>query len=126
MFPEGQKQHGEFAGDGNDGTLLFAGAAGAGEALAMLAQRRGRAEGAEDVMRGTHQQSSQQSIAAFADAQLLVGAAALVAARAQTQVGPDIATASEAGGVADLEDEAESGQGADAGNLLEALGGGIL
>ena len=55
MFPEGQQQHGEFAGDGDDGALLFAGAAGAGEALAMFAQRTSRAEGAQDIMRGADQ-----------------------------------------------------------------------
>ena len=81
-----QQQHGEFAGDGDDGAFLFPGAAGAGEALAVFAQRTGRAEGAEDVMRGADQQSAHHAVAAFADAQLFVRAAALVAARTQTQI----------------------------------------
>jgi len=126
VFPEGQQEHGEFAGDGDDGALLFAGAAGAGQALAVFAQGAGRAEGAEDVMRGADEQPAHQGVTAFADAQLFVRAAALVAARAQTQIRPDITAAIKAGGVANLEHEAQRGERTDAGDLLEALGDGII
>ena len=66
VFPEAQQEHGEFAGDGHDGAFLFAGAAGAGQPLAVFAQGAGRAEGTQDVMRGADQQPAQQAVAAFA------------------------------------------------------------
>ena len=96
------------------------------KSLAVFAQRAGRAEGAQDIMRGADQQSAQQTVAAFADAQLFVRAAALVAARTQTQIRPHIAPAAEPLRVADLQDEAQRGERADAGDLLEALRGGII
>jgi hypothetical protein len=92
----------------------------------VFTQGAGRAEGAEDVMGGADQQPAQQPIAAFADAQLFVRAAALVAARTQTQIRPHVAPAPEALRVADLEDEAQRGERTDPGDLLEALGGRII
>ena len=89
VFPKGQQEHGEFAGDGDDGAFLFPRAADAGQALAVFAQGARRAEGAEDIMRGADEQSSEQTIAAFADAQLFVRAAALIAPRAQPQISPN-------------------------------------
>ena len=94
--------------------------------LAVCAQGTGRAEGAQDVMRGADQQSAQQTVAAFADAQLFVRAPALVAARTQAQIRANIPTPAEPLRVTDLEDEAERGERAHAGDLLEPLGGGII
>ncbi len=126
VFPKGEQQHGEFAGDGDDGALFLAGAAGAGQSLAVFAQGAGWAEGAEDIMRGADQQTAQQAVAAFADAQLFVRAAALVAARAQAQIGAHVPPATEPLRVADFEYETERCQRADPGDLLEALGDGII
>ena len=92
----------------------------------MFAQRAGRTEGAQDVMRGADQQAAHQTVAAFADAQLFVRAAALVAARTQTQIRAHVAAAVEALRIADLQDEAQRGERAHAGDLLESLRGGIL
>ena len=77
-------------------------------------------------MRGADQQAAQQPVATFADAQLLVGVPALVAPRAQAQVRPHVAAAPEARRVADFQDEAQGRQRADAGDLLESLGDGII
>jgi hypothetical protein len=125
VFPQRQQQHGEFAGDGDNGALFLPGAARTGQTLAMLAQGAGWAEGTEDIVRGADEQAAQQAVAAFADAQLLVRAAALVAARTQTQIRPHIAAAAKPVRVADLQDEAQRGERADAGDLLETLGDGI-
>ena len=125
MFPQTQQQHRQFAGHRHHRPFLFAGAR-AGQVLAVGAQRARRAERPQDVMRGAHQQAAQQPVAAFADAQLLVGVPALVASRTQAQVRPHVAAAPEARRVADLQDEAEGGQWADAGDLLESLGDGVI
>ena len=77
-------------------------------------------------MRGAHQQSPQQPVAAFADAQLLVRAPALVAARAQTQIRPHVPAAAEACGFANLQHEAQRRERPHAGDLLQALGDGII
>ena len=124
VFPQAHQQHRQLAGHGHHRASLFAGA-DAGEMLAVGAQRTDRAERPEDIMRGAHQQSSQQAVAAFADAQLFVRAAALVAARAQAQIWPHVAAAAEARRLADLQHEAQRGERAHAGDLLEALGDGI-
>src|ERR1017187_3565714 len=126
VFPKGEQQHGEFAGDGDDGAFLLPRAAGAGETPSVFAQRAGRAEGAQDVMRGADEQAAHQTVTALADAQLFVGAPALVAAGTQTQIRPNVPPAPEPLRVADLQDEAQRGERADAGNLLEPLRGGIL
>ena len=76
-------------------------------------------------MCGAHQQSAEQPIATFADAQLLVGAPALITTRTQTQIRAHIAPPAEALRIANLEHEAQRGERADAGDLLEALRGGI-
>ena len=77
-------------------------------------------------MRGADEQSSQQTIAAFADAQLFVRAAALVAPGTQTQIRPHVSPPTKPLRVADLEDEAECGEWPDPGDLLEPLGDGII
>ena len=77
-------------------------------------------------MRRADQQPSQQAVAAFADAQLLVRAAALVAPRTQPQIRADVATAAKPLRVADLEHEAQRGERAHAGDLLQSLGDRIL
>src|ERR1017187_1483360 len=77
-------------------------------------------------MRRTDEQSSSQTIATFADAQLLVRAAALVAARAQAQIRAHIAPTTEPLRIANLQDEAKGSERADASNLLEAWRGGII
>ena len=125
VFPEAQQQHRQLAGHGHDGAFLFADA-GAGEVLAVGAQGTGRTERAEDVMRGADQQFSQQAVAAFADAQLFVRAPALVAARTKTEIRPDVAAAAKARRLADLQHEAHGRERPHAGDLLEALGDGII
>ncbi len=77
-------------------------------------------------MRGAHQEAAQQAIAAFADAQLLVRAPALVAARAQAQIRPHIPAAAKARWLANLQHKAQRGERPHAGDLLEALGDGII
>jgi hypothetical protein len=126
VFPEGQQQHGQFACDGDHGAFFLAGTTRAGEALAVFAQGTGGTKGPENIVRGADQQTAHQPVAAFADAQLLIRPTALVPPRTQAQIRPNIAPATEALRVTDLEDEAQRGEWANAGNLLETLGDGII
>ena len=77
-------------------------------------------------MGAVDEEAAQLGVACFGDGELFVALAGLVAAGDESEVGSDVAGAGEALGVFEGENKAEGGDGADAGNLLEALGDGVL
>lgn len=125
-FPEREQQDGELAGDGDDGAFLGGFSSASGEAQSGFAECGGRAEWAEDVVGAVDEETAQLGVAGFGDGELLVGLAGLVASGDESEVGADVAGAGESLGVFEGEDEAEGGDGADTGDLLEALGDGVL
>lgn len=84
-----------------------------------------RAKRSEDVLRGTDQQAPPECIARFGDAQLRLRFTTVIQARHQAEVGTDIATLGEAGGILDQEHIRQRGDGTYARGLLQALGDGI-
>ena len=65
-------------------------------------------------------------VAGFADGELFVGAAGLVAAGDEAEVGADVARVFEAVGIFDAEYEGHGGDGADGGDFLEGYGLGMV
>jgi len=72
------------------------------------------------------EQGSEVFVAGFADGELFVGAAGLVAAGDEAEVGADVARVFEAVGIFDAEYEDHGGDGTNRGDFLECHGLGMV
>ena len=126
FLPEGDHHDGEFARDGGDGFFLGGFASAGGEFEAILADGAVGAVATEQVLGALGEEGAEVFVAGFAYGELFVGAAGLVAAGDEAEVGADVARVFEAAGVFDAQDEGHGSDGTDGGDFLECDGLGMV
>src|ERR1039458_5635696 len=117
IAPHAVQQNGEFAGDGDDGSLLSAFASRSGQLQTPVAQRGIGAETTQNILRRLHQQTAQTLVASLGNAFLRVRIARLTLRRTQTEEGARRAVAGRIGliereHVSGSDDRSHAGSGA--------------
>lgn len=126
FLPEGDHHDGKFTRDGGDGFFLGGFASAGGEFEAILADGAIGAVTTEQVLGALGEEGAEVFVAGFADGELFVAAAGLVAAGHEAEVGTDVSWVFEAARIFDTQYKNHGGDGTDGGDFLECHGLGMV
>jgi len=126
VLPEVVQQDGQLSSDGDDGAFLGRLAAAFSELQPPAAQVAVRSERPKDVLGALDQEPAEIAIAGLGDVELRILGSALVSAGDQSQARAELAALAEAMGIFQGQDVGQGGDGADARDVAQEAGFGIV
>jgi hypothetical protein len=123
--PEGVEKRGEFTNHGHDGAFLSVLTSSFSEAESPTFEIAVGAEGPEDILSRSDQQTTEHRVTALGDAELGGLCAGVALSRPKAEVSADAATVFETCGVLQCEDVTKRGDRTDTSDLAESIGLGI-
>ena len=126
VLPEVVQEDGQLSSDGDDGAFLGRLAAAFSELQPPAAQVTVGPEGPKDVLGALDQEPAEIAIAGLGDVELRILGSALVSAGDQSQARAELAALAEAMGIFQGQDVGQGGDGADARDVAQEAGFGIV